>query len=399
MILFFKRKFLVVINIFASSAFFISIGFFFRINDLSDSIFLILTIQGAVGIIVQISWHVVLPMIYRKANGYYTSIIISTAIVNLLILNTIYIILASILSREYPSSFNIYAAIYAFFFQGHIFFKNLSLALSKISIHYNFDTIGYFLSLILYFSIFWICNKNNINLFFIALIFSWGIIFLLELYYYKNYLTLKYSKLVTKKSLVSGYKVRFSSLLFSAKDYIIPLIIKEYGPVGSITIYSYANKFALSIFQTFPLNIVNYFYTHHNKTKVKIDIVFKNTAKRALMSYIFASFLFILLLTPFYYYFENDFHFKYYFYLIVISSVFIVYGIQSYEQIFARMTYYNMNYDIQFKADLNNSFVFFIGCLLAFYYKNPIYSLFGSAFAQFISLKIYKKGILNNYDP
>lgn len=399
MIIFIKRRISVAINIFASSLFFLSIGFFFGFSELADEIFFILAIQSAVGIILQITWHVAIPMIYSKRNIRYKSIIISTALMNLMVLSVVYIGVTFFLSQEYSGFFNTYAAVFALFFQGHLFFKNLSLVVFSIKSHYIFDTLGYFLSFLFICTIFSMGEKNNINLniFFIILICSWATIFICELYFYRNFLIFRYSNLVTRLSFMKGYKVRFSSLLFSAKDYVIPYILKEYAPVGSITIYSYSNKAALSIFQSLPLNIVNYFYSQENRISKKIDILFVYTARRALLSYIAASFFAILLLVS-YYFFQNKYVLQSYFYLTIIAIVFLIYGIQAYEQMFARAAYYCKLYNVQFKADLINSFVFFAGCLLTFYYKSAVYSFLAALVAQSASLIIYKKGISSHYD-
>lgn len=387
------------VNISASAACFLSIGVLFGFGHASDSLFLILAIQNVFGALSQAAWHAAIPLLFRKRLFNARRVIASTVLINLTSVNALYVLASLPLEQLFPAYFNRYGAGYFFFFQTHLFFKNFYLASGKLRLFYLVDVIGYFLSLIYFvvLSFFGYARGNLVDLLFLGMCCSWGIVALADYLLHRDCVAFVYGKWFSVYCARRGLRARFASLLFSAKDFMVPVALKLLGGEGLVTTYSYVNKIAISLYQVVPIHVVNqWFSTGRSRNQAFSLSAIRNLANRSLVLYFFVvtlAFVTLFVLSKAFVVAKGLAVSKIYvFSIVVVVSVW--FGVQSYEQAYARAVYFLGAYNVQATADFFNSVIFFCVFGIGMLTNSAIFALVGTVLSQLISLWIYKNAFV-----
>lgn len=401
MIFVFKHT-LPLITTFLSGVCFLLVGFLFGFSSVSDSFFLIVAIQGALGTIFQIFWHSVMPVLYTRRSLIFRSAIVSTTVVNILIFGVVYVFVSMVAEKYFSSYFNLSASGYFVFFQVHVFFKQMYLTEGRLVRFYLLDGVGYFLSIfgIIVLSMLDIKFQILSNIF-NMLFFAWAGTCAIDFYFHRNIIKPIYSKRLTLTSLRKGVAPRLAGLLYSSKDFIAPILLNQYLPSGAVTIYAYANRILLSLYQVISIHMVNtWVSTCDNLDSICTMASVRRIANRALVIFSGAAVLAILgVMAIFFLIRRNDIDV-----LLTPQSwlifvvAFMLFAIQTFEQPYARISYLRQSFNTQIVADLSNFSFFFLAAGSAFLTNSATPVLLGIALSQMLSFCIYRYSVARLFE-
>jgi hypothetical protein len=390
------------VSTFISGIFFISIGLIFGFSNTTDSFFLILSIQGIIGIVFQICWYSLIPLLYSRKPFFFRSVIVSTAIANMLMLGVLYIFLGWSLEEKFPSYFNLFASTYFLIFQLHIFFKQLLLSEGRLKPFYLLDIVGYTASLIALLLLSTADSRlHTLSNIFMALTLAWGGVCVVECYLQRKLLKPVYSKKLSLVSLLRAIVPRIAGLLYNTRDFIIPLLLHLYTPTGTVTLYAYINRFLLALYQTVSLHIVNIWIS--SLTGLSGHCTLKNvrkTAVHATLAFVCSTTLAVLVLGIFSLISQADKING----AITSQSVFIFFAVftlftvQTFEQAYSRLVYLKQYFDTQVKADICNSLIFLLAAAFSFSIQAILPMLIGAVFSQALSFLIYRHKVMRVFE-
>ena len=377
---------------------FLSVGVLFGFSETSDSFFLIVSIQGALGSLFQITWHSVVPLLYSRKAILVRSVIVSTTLANLLILGVAYIIAAWALEKDFSSYFNASASAYFLFFQLHIFFKQLCLTEGKLKQFYILDGVGYTASI---FTLLLLSvadpRLHTLSNIFNALLFCWAGTCAIDCYLHRGLLKPVYSKRLSLISLRKGVTPRIAGLLYSSKDFIIPLVISQYSTSGTVTLYAYISRILLALYQTVSLHIVNIWIStpgilDSTCTMKKV----KRTANRAILAFGSATTLVAFFLMVFFFLIQQDavkalFTFQS---MVICVALFILFAVQTFEQPYSRIAYLKRSFRTQIMADACNFLFFILTVGIALSTGSILAVLIGATLSQVLSFLIYRHAVM-----
>lgn len=377
---------------------FLSVGVLFGFSETSDSFFLIVSIQGALGSLFQITWHSVVPLLYSRKSIPFRSVIVSTTLINLLILGIAYLILAWTLENSLPSYFNTSASVYFLFFQLHIFFKQLYLTEGKLKQFYLLDSVGYTASIITLLLLSIADPRlHTLSNIFNALLFCWIGTCAIDCYLHRELIKPVHSKSLSLMSLRKGVAPRIAGLLYSSKDFIIPIVMNQYSPSGTVTLYAYISRVLLALYQTVSLHIVNIWISTPGSldrtcTMKKVG----RTANRAMLAFGSATTFVAFCLTVFLVLIQRD-AVKVLFTLQSMSicvALFILFAVQTFEQPYSRIAYLKQSFRTQIMADTCNFLFFLLTVGVALSTGSVLCVLFGATLSQVLSLLIYRRAVI-----
>ncbi|EPV3841444.1 O23 family O-antigen flippase [Morganella morganii] len=381
-----KTIFYPCLSLGASSIFFISIGSIYGLSKTSDLIFLTLTVVTTIGTILQISWYGFLPKLASTKSKNNLTYIISNSIFYCAILNSIPILISYLFK---DTTYLIGGFIYSLFFQMHQLMRNIFIYLGKVKYFYFFDFLGYSLNMITLVLLNYFLSSPSNSLIFLSLSLGWLLANIIELYllriYLKFFISLKPLFIFVAPTVIS----RLASCGFILKDLLMAFALNTFTPIGGLTIYTYLNKLAISIFQVFSIYKVNIWISKF-KTINKNDLTIDDIKKISFSSSIdYIIFLFITLI--FFYILASAFKINYSLlwaaYCILTSG--LLYLIQSIEQPFARYVYINKLFSSVAKADFFNFTIYILVYFIGYLDSNIYLILFGLIISQIASLYIY----------
>ncbi|HJV25099.1 MAG TPA: hypothetical protein VJ673_05395 [Aromatoleum sp.] len=382
-------------NIAASGLCFLSIGYLFGLSELSDTFFLILAIQSVLGALFQSIWHAAIPIVYDKSRGPEKSIIITTVLVNLMVGGGAYFGISFVLEGRYPAYLNGMGAIYFAIFQIHLFFKQLYLVDERLGSYYLIDALGYFLSLGFFVALAASdLVQPSLDALFGAMAFGWMVVLGADLFLNSMYLNFAYSKSYSLSLLRKGVAPRIASLLYSGKDVIVPICLRQYGADGFVTLYAYVARVALSLYQVIPLHIVNKWVSGiQGREALLSEPGLSRVAKKAAVAYLLAcaaASLVVLAGLPLLKNKRLEMLWSP-IALAMMVSVVIWLAIQSFEQPYARAKYLLQLYRVQIRADVLNFGVFCVGVVICVGMGSVVPTLAGLTLSQCVSLWVYRK--------
>jgi O-antigen/teichoic acid export membrane protein len=263
-------NFLSLFNIAIAFFFTIAIGKIFGVGEKTDIYFSAIAIIAIIGTLVKAIWEAFSPDFIKlkienteKSKELY-SILLNNIILVSIIIILIYYLITSTISiinynlKEFLDIFIIYLLI-----QNILYFNKIVLNLEHYySLYYLVDIFIYLSSLMIIFSV--NSSLTSIAIIFIitsliAVVFQFFIIFRKLNYYYK----FKIYNDITKTIFINSFKYRSGTFIYSLKDLLILYFFNNLG-TGYYTLYSYANKFALTISQIVNAPIINIFMTKLN---------------------------------------------------------------------------------------------------------------------------------------
>lgn len=381
-----KSIFYPCLSLGASSIFFISIGSIYGLSKTSDLIFLTLTIVTTIGTILQISWYGFLPKLISTKLKNNLAYIISNSIFYCVILNLSPILISCLFENTH---YLIGGFVYSLFFQMHQLMRNIFIYLEKVNYFYFFDFLGYSFNIITLVLLKYFLISPSNSLIFLLLSLGWLLVNIIELYllriYLKFFISLKPLFIFVAPTVIS----RLASCGFILKDLLMALALNTFTPSGGLTIYTYLNKLATSVFQVFSIYKVNIWISGF-KTIDKNDLTINDIKKISFSSSIdYVIFLFITLI--FFYILASVFEINYSLlwaaYCILTSG--LLYLIQSIEQPFARYVYINKLFSNVAKADSFNFTIYILVYFIGYLNSNIYIILFGLILSQIASLYIY----------
>jgi putative peptidoglycan lipid II flippase len=257
-------------NIAIAFFFTIVIGKIFGVGEKTDIYFSSIAIITIIGTLVKATWEAFSPDFIKlkiedteKSNELYSILLNNIILVSLVIIILYYLITNSISIMNYDLKEFLNIFIIYLLVQNILYFNKIVLNLEHyFSLYYLVDIFIYLSSLIIIFSL--DASLTSVAVIFIitsliAVIFQFFIIFKKLNYHYK----FKIYNDITKTIFINSFKYRSGTFIYSLKDLLLLYFFNNLG-TGYYTLYSYANKFALTISQIVNAPIINIFMTKLN---------------------------------------------------------------------------------------------------------------------------------------
>jgi putative peptidoglycan lipid II flippase len=401
-------NFLSLFNIVIAFLFTIAIGKIFGIGEKTDIYFSAMAIITLIGTFVKAIWEAFSPDYIKlkiennnKSNELYSILLNNIILVSIIIILIYYLISSntSIINYDLKKFLDIF--ILYLLVQNILYFNKIVLNLEHYySLYYLVDIFIYLSSLIIVFSIH--ISLNSIAILFIitslvAVIFQFFIIFKKLNYHYK----FKIYNDITKAIFINSFKYRSGTFIYSLKDLLILYFFNNLG-TGYYTLYSYANKFALTISQIVNAPIINIFMTKLNykvgeNDYTTVDKLVKNVLFQTVPLFIIASSILYFVLPFIMKIFLKEITdtdiiniLNIFLWLVLFNFIIVL------ETPFARSVAIFKQFNFCLYVNIIFIIIFSIGFLFIYTFKTYAYLLFALIFAQLINtiFYIYK---YNNY--
>ena len=338
-----------------------------------------------------------------KANKLYSTLLNNTAIVALIVIVFYFIITFSfeIINNEYKNFLNIFI-FYVLFQNIHIFNK---IILNLEHFYASLYLTDIFINLVNISIVYFLFDEGDITLLAISTLLGLSLAISWQFYLLFKKSDVQYIFSFRDIQAVEIYKnslkIRIGSLLYSIKDLVLINIFTNAGE-GIYTLYSYANKFALTILQIVNAPIIKIFtakltYVVAEKKFNQINQLIKQVIMQTLPLFLIASIILYLLLTPMLsILMNNSFSIEQIniikeIYSILIFVSFIVLLENPYSTSVVIFKLFNYSLIVNLIHMIIFFLIYFIVTIIHIEYMQFLYVL---VFLQFINLYLYHKKII-----
>lgn len=360
---------------------FFILAYYLGVGQESDLFFLLFTYQACFSLLCQAFWHSVVSDVFlNKELKCFASANV------FLVLFLIALPFSFFIGFVYDVNFFCFFFFYLFF-NFNIYAKNLFQAIGYVEESYFIDIIGYSgMS-------FFLLLFKALSLVDLSFVFaSYGFSFFLSFIFFVKKVKIDFkdfSFLYVKKNFIKGFWPKAVASIFLFRDVMLIWFFESLSVVGLVTIYSYLNKVGVFVNMTYPnYSVGRYLSGKKIISMSSIVILSRKNMFFSFLCFFLAVFAIILNNSVEIYRMHIDWIFS--------IMVFFVFTIQSFEMVFARYCYLKGFFNVQIKADVINIVIFLLFLMGAYILKSEYISLVGLVVAQFLSLYIYRKVVIED---